>query len=126
MDAERLAIVGSLVQQQDQNLLILQKAITKSVKTAIKSIRSAPWSKSVMPNAQNAAISTLASLLNQRSLPLATVKPPLEQRWLQRCTAKATPVFSMFTHFMRCRNLVPFPFRSQWRLEILDNGKLQR
>ena len=34
--------------------------------------------------------------LNQRSLPLATVKPTLKQRRLQRCTAKATPVFSIF------------------------------
>ena len=36
-----------------------------------------------------------ASPLNQRSLPLATVKPTLKQRRLQRCTAKTTPVFSI-------------------------------
>ncbi|KAH3797061.1 hypothetical protein DPMN_150636 [Dreissena polymorpha] len=51
---------------------------------------------SLCRKAQNAALSTLASLLNQLSLPLSTVKPTLNQRWLQRCTALATPVFSIF------------------------------
>ena len=66
---------------------------------------------------ENAALSTLASPLNQRSLPLATVKPTLKQRRLQRCTAKATPVFSIFPHFVRgderCRNSAPSPYRSR-------------
>ncbi|MPC87228.1 hypothetical protein E2C01_082085 [Portunus trituberculatus] len=35
-------------------------------------------------HAQKAAIATLASPLNQRSLPLATAKPTLKQRRLQR------------------------------------------
>ena len=71
-------------------------------------IRSAPKSKAIFrlanvkpppnqrPQAQNAALSTLASSLNQRSVPLATVKPTLKPHRPQRYAAKATPVFSIF------------------------------
>ena len=48
---------------------------------------------------------------------LATAKPTLKQRRLQRCTAKATPVCSIFPHFVRgderCRNSAPSPYRSR-------------
>ena len=40
MDAERLAMIGALVQRQNQNLLRLQQAI-KYLRSSIKAIRSA-------------------------------------------------------------------------------------
>ena len=52
------------------------------------------------PHAQNTTLSTLASPLNQHSPPLATVQPTLKQRRLQQCTAKATPLFSIFFHIL--------------------------
>ena len=65
--------VGMEVSERDQNL-------------AINTGRNGPGAhleSSQRPHAQNAALSTLASPLNQRSLPLATVKPTLKQRRLQ-------------------------------------------
>ena len=44
--------------------------------------------------------SKLAAPLNQRSQPLATVTPTLNQRRLQRSSAKATPLFSIVFHIL--------------------------
>ena len=65
-------------------------------------------------HAQNAALSTLVSPLKQRLPPLAIVKPTLKQCRLQQCTAKDTPLYSIFSTFCaRCRNSAPSSYRSR-------------
>jgi len=88
MDAERPAMIGALV-KQNQNLIRLQQVIKilselllkRSILLRSQNRYAAKPNFKPLPiqclNAHNAAVLTLAALLNQRPLFLATVKPKL-------------------------------------------------
>ena len=97
MDAERLAMIGALVQLQNQNLLRLQQAVDRRRRERRRRDRvvwDIQWILRRPEHAQHAAIPMLAS--------------PLKQGRLQQCTAKPTPMFSIFPFCVQCRALSKF------------------
>jgi len=90
MDADRPAMIGALVQQ---NLLRLQQSEIGMPLNQLK-----PPADPTPECTERRAISARGTV-NQRSLPLATVKRKLKQRLFQWCTAKATPVLSIISSF---------------------------
>ena len=97
MDAERLAMIGALVQLQNQNLLRLQQAIDRRRRERRRRDRvvwDIQWILRRPEHAQNASIPMLAS--------------PLKQGLLQQCTAKPTPMFSIFPSCVQFRALSKF------------------
>ena len=101
MDAERLALIEALVQQQNQNLLRLQQAVDRRKRERRKRDRVLwvrQWILRRPEYVQNASIPAKPML--------ATAKPMLKQRRLQRCTAKPTPDFVRSDEC--CRKSAPF------------------
>ena len=119
MDAERLAIIGALVQQQNQNLLRLQQAIKNLSALLSKQFvqlrsqkRYAPKKNlkppsSQRPNAQNAALSNAH----------VTAKPTFASTRNAGFSGASLRQRSCCPRFVRgderWRNLVPSPYRSR-------------
>ena len=72
MDAERLAMIGALVQQQNQNFLRLQQAVDRRTRKRRRDrvVLVRQWILKRHEHPQNTAIPTIVSPINQCSLPL--------------------------------------------------------